>query len=91
MNVISSYFPTKITPGMAFQVCNSNELKVISGRRCFMWKILGGSHWKIVILVSFRAIKIENFFKCQISFRYVAILVKSLDKIGYLIIMMVAN
>lgn len=56
-----------------------------------MWKILGGSHWKIVILVSFRAIKIENFFKCQISFRYVAILVKSLDKIGYLIIMMVAN
>lgn len=41
-----------------------------------MWKILGGSHWKIVILVSFGAIKIKNVFECQISFRYVAILVE---------------
>lgn len=76
MNVTSSYFPTKITPSMAFQVFNSNELKVVSGRGCLMWKILGGSHWKIVILVSFGAIKIKNVFKCQISFRYVAILVE---------------
>ena len=76
---------------MAFQVFNSNELKVVCGRGCFMWKILGGSHWETVILVSFRAIKIEDVFKCQISFRHVALLTETRDKADYLIIMMVAN
>lgn len=68
-------FPPKVPPVWLFRCSTLMNWRLFL-RGCLMWKILGGSHWKIVILVSFGAIKIKNVFECQISFRYVAILVE---------------